>query len=423
MKNFFRRDTCRLCKSQNLEPVLHMTSTPIGDDFIPPERLDEVEELYPLEVDFCRDCGLLQLVNVINPEITHRDYLYETSTSPGLKAHFQDYVDEVIREINPPAGSLVVDIGSSDGTILHFFKRHEMRVLGIEPAQNIAQKARESGIETVAEFFTTGLAQKIKKTHGTAAIITANNVFANVDELDDFISGVKDLLSPDGVFIFETGYMVDLVNNTVADNINHDHLCYLSLKPLVSFFDHNGMEMIDVERIATKGGSIRCFVQLKGGSRPILRSVAELMSLEKEMGFESMIPFQLFVERLEGVKKQLRKTLFDLKEQGKSIAVFGAAIGVTTLLYYFDLKDVVSYLVDDDPGKWGFYSAGLHFPILPSKVLYERKPDYVVILAWRYAGPILKKHQAYLDQGGSFIKILPAVELVSSKSECQLNTR
>lgn len=412
MQGFFKRNTCRLCKSQNLEFIICLGSTPIGDDFIPSDRLDKIQNEYPLELNFCRDCGLFQLVGVINPELIYREYMYETCISLGLKAHFQDYVNEVMRRISPKKESLVIDIGCNDGTLLKFFKDYNMRVLGVEPAYKIAQRVAESGIETIPNFFTADLARKIKKERGNATMITANNIFANVDDLDDFITGVKELMTLDSVFIFETGYMVDLVQNTVIDNIYHEHLCYFSIKPLVKFFKKHGLEMIDVDRVPTKGGSIRCAVQLSGGARSVLPSVSGLITLETELGFDRSTPFKIFVDRVESMKAQLRGKLLDLKARGKTIAGYGASVGVTTLLYYLDLKDILSFLIDDNETKYSSYSPGLHIPVFPSKAIYEKMPDYVLILAWRYADPIIKKHQKYLEQNGRFILPLPGVEVI-----------
>lgn len=417
MQGFFKRNTCRLCKSQNLEFIICLGSTPIGDDFIPSDRLDKIQNEYPLELNFCRDCGLFQLVGIINPELIYREYMYETSISLGLKAHFQDYVNDVMRRINPPKGALIIDIGCNDGTLLRYFKNYEMRVLGVEPAHKIAQKVSESGIETIPSFFTADLARNIKKDRRNAAIITANNIFANVDDLDDFTIGVRELMTPESVFVMETGYMVDLIQNNVVDNIYHEHLCYFSIKPLVKFFKKHGLEMIDVDRVPTKGGSIRCTMQLVGGKRPVSPSVSGLVTLETELGFDRSVPFRNFVQRIESMKAQLRQTLLELKAQGKIIAGYGASVGVTTLLYYLGLKDILVFLIDDNETKYNSYSPGLHIPVFPSKAIYEKMPDYVLILAWRYADPIIKKHQKYLEQNGRFIMPLPGVEVIEKAED------
>jgi predicted TPR repeat methyltransferase len=206
---------------------------------------------------------------VINPEILYGNYLYQTSISLGLVEHFRTYAEEVVRQVAPVPNALVLDIGSNDGSLLKAFKDHGLRVLGVDPAREIARKATESGVETIADFFTAKLAREIRKKHGPAAIITANNVFANIDHLADVAAGIRELLAQDGVFVFETSYLLDVLQKSLLETFFHEHLCYFSVRPLEAFFRRNGMELFDVKRVATKGGSIRGFAQLGGGPRKV----------------------------------------------------------------------------------------------------------------------------------------------------------
>lgn len=389
-----------------------IASTPVGDAFIPADRIDEAQDVFPLELHLCLDCGLLQLLGVIDPEIIYRDYLYETSISIGLVEHFRRYGEDVLSRLKPPENSLVIDIGSNEGALLRAFKNGGMRVLGIEPAREIAQRATESGVESIPDFFNTRLALEVKHKYGPARIITANNVLANVDDLSGMIEGIRELLAPDGVFVFETGYMVDLIQNTVIDNVYHEHLCYFSVKSLAKLFDLHGMELIEVDRVPTKGGSIRGMAQLINGARTLSHNVTELKTLESELGFDRLGAFKAFASRVETIKEQLVKLITDLKGQEKTIAGYGASVGVTTLLYYLDIGNVLSYLVDDNPTKHNMYSPGHHLPVLPSEQIYERKPDYVLILAWRYADRIMTKHRDYTNQGHHFILPLPSIEVI-----------
>ncbi|MBE9116860.1 class I SAM-dependent methyltransferase [Lusitaniella coriacea LEGE 07157] len=408
----YRRETCRLCDSKNLELVIQPAATPPGDRYVAAEALDKVQETYPLDVFFCQDCGLLQLIDVVDPDILYGNYIYTTSISLGLVEHFRQYAIDVLQRINPPASALVIDIGSNDGTILRHFQDRGMRVLGVEPAAHIAQKATESGIETLATFFNPEVASEIKQKYGAATIITANNVFANIDDLPNTLEGIRHLLAPDGVFVMETGYCADTIRNDVFDNIYHEHLTYFNVKPLESFFRRHDMELIHVDHVATKGGSIRCTAQLKGGSRPVSPSVKAMIDAEVRLGMDRATPYLEFAAKIQGVKEQLLDLLKDLKAQGKTIAGYGASVGVTTLLYYFELSELLSFLVDDNPIRHDLFSPGHHIPVLPSQELYERKPDYVLILAWRYAEPIMSKHQAYLAQGGHFIQFLPELKVI-----------
>lgn len=407
-----RRDDCRLCRGKALELVLQLAPTPIADDYVSEDRLGEIQETYPLDLFLCRSCGHVQLSHVINPEVLFRQYLYTTSVSLGLVEHFRRSAEELMGHMNPGTGSLVVDIGSNDGTFLRFFRERGMRVLGIDPAREIAREATCKGIETLPAYFTSKLGETIRKKYGPAAIVAANNVFAHADDLADMADGIGELLVDDGVFVFEVSYVVDLVQKFLFDTVYHEHLCYHSVGPLKSFFTRHGLQLIDVQRISTKGGSLRGNVQLAGGPRPVSVSVPELIALEQEHGFDGSVPFAALGRRLAALKKQLRNLLTDLKSRGKKIVGYGASATVTTLVYGLDLGDQLDFIVDDNPGKHGRFSPGYHIPVLPSEAIYDRKVDYIVILAWAYADAIMKKHQAFLDKGGRFIVPVPEVSVI-----------
>ena len=407
-----RRNTCRLCDAGDLELVIPLAPTPLADDYVPADRLGEVQETYPLDLFLCLGCGHLQLLDVLNPEVIFRDYLYETSTSLGLVAHFKRYAEEVMGRVHPPDGSFVVEIGSNDGSLLKSFQDGGMRVLGVDPARNIAQRATASGVETLPAFFTAELARKIKRERGAAAIVTANNVFAHADNLGDMAEGVSELLAPDGVFVFEVAYLVDLIEKWLFDNIYHEHLCNHTVKPLRGFLRRHGMELTSIERVDTKGGSIRGFAKLASSSPEVSPSVDALVDLETSLGFDRPERYRAFAAKIAGVKSQLGDLLRDLNGQGKTIAGYGASHSVTTLVYYFDIGDIPSFIVDDNKLKHNLFSPGHHIPVLPPDEIYRRKPDYVLILAWQYSKPITSKHQAYLDQGGHFIVPMPEVRVI-----------
>jgi SAM-dependent methyltransferase len=407
-----RRDTCRLCGSRDLETTLHIAATPPGDHYVTAAERDRPQGTYPLDIVLCGGCGLSQLAYTVDPEILYGNYVYTTSISLGLPEHFRRYAGAVVGNVKPRDGALVVDIGSNDGSLLRCFQQHGLRVLGVDPADAIARQATESGVETWTGYFTSALARRIKEERGAATIVTANNVFANVDAPAEFVKGIRHLLAPDGVFVFETSYLLDVVEKALVETVFHEHLSYLAAKPLEAFFAGLGMQLIDVERVPTKGGSLRGTVQLAGGPRPVSPAVAELIALEESRGLDRPEIFKEFATRLDGVKSRLLALLGGLKAQGKVIAGFGASVGVTTLIYHFDVANLLSYIVDDNPGKQNTFSPGHHIPVLPPDALYERKADYVLILAWNYAEPIMKKHRAFSEKGGHFILPLPEVETV-----------
>lgn len=391
---------------------MQLTPTPLANAFVPAERVGDPQEAYPLDLYLCASCGHLQLLDVVDPEVLFRDYVYVSSTSPVFVEHFRRYADELLNRVKPPDGALVVEIGSNDGTLLKFFQDRSMRVLGIDPACEIARKATESGIETLPAYFTTELAHKIKEESGPAVIIAANNVFAHVDDLADMTKGIRDLLAPDGVFVFEVSYLVDVIEKTLFDTIYHEHLSYHSVKPLRVFFHRYGMELINTERVSTHGGSLRSTVQLAGGPWMVSPSVAQMITLEAKLGLDCAETFKSFAANIDRLKGRLHNLLRDLKAQGKTIAGYGAPAKATPLLFHFNLGSVLDFIVDDSPLKQNLFTPGHHIPVLPPQAIYERKPDYLLILAWNFSQSILKNHRAFRDQGGHFIVPLPEMEVV-----------
>jgi SAM-dependent methyltransferase len=408
-----RRRRCRLCDGARLELALAMAPSPIADAYVPKERLGEAQDTYPLDLYLCLDCGHVQNVDVVDPELLFRDYIYVTSSSPGLVEHYRRYVDEVTKRFTVKPGSLAVDIGSNDGSLLRFFKDNGAKVLGIDPARQIAEDATASGIPTLPEFFSERLANGIRARHGAAAIVTANNVFAHADNLADIVRGVRTLLADDGVFVFEVSYLVDIVDRFLFDTVYHEHVSYHSLLPLKRFFARLGMQLFDVQRIASKGGSIRGYAQrLPEGARPVAPLVDELLEVESERGFAGLDVYRRYGAAIQARKTALARVVDEQRAAGKRIAGYGASTTVTTLLWNFDLTKKIDFLVDDNPRKQGLYSPGCHIPVLPSQELYVRRPDWVVILAWNFAEPIINRHRRFLDAGGRFVVPLPEVRIV-----------
>jgi SAM-dependent methyltransferase len=408
----YRRQDCRLCHSTDLELVLKLTPTPLADAYVPASKADEVQQVFPLDLFLCRRCGFAQLLDVVQARAIYVDYIYETVSSLGLPEHFDRYAADVLERIRPPAGALVVDVGSNDGTLLKSFKRRGMSVLGIDPARDIAGQATSAGIETLPQFFTVALAKQLRKERGPAAIITANNVIANIDDLDDVVAGIRELLASDGVFVFESYYLGDLVRNMVFDFIYHEHISSFAVKPVELFFRSHGLELVDVLRVPTKGGSLRYTIQLAGGPRKVAPIVGELKELETRQGLDQPEMFSRFNSRIEQAKQATLDLLRKLKADGKQIAGYGASATTTTLAYHFELGAVLHYLLDDYPAKQGLLSPGLHIPVLHSQAIYERLPDYIVVMAWRYYEPIMRKHQQFTACGGHFVVPMPELKIL-----------
>lgn len=407
-----RRTSCLLCDSTRVELAVALKPSPIADAYVPAERVAEPQPSYPLDLYLCRSCGHVQLMHVVDPEVLFADYIYYTSASSSFVEHFRRYADELIQRFLGSPSALVIDIGSNDGTLLRFFQDKGLRVLGIDPATGIAKQATTAGIETLPAFFTADLARRIRKERGPVACVTANNVFAHSDRLPDMVDGIRELLAPDGVFVFEVSYLVDIIEKLLFDTVYHEHLCYHSIKPLSSFLSRHGLELFDVTRLPSKGGSIRAFAQHCGAGRPRARVIDDLLALESKMGLDQPEAFEEFSKKLTAIKTDLHSLLETCRASGQVVAGYGASTTVTTLIHNFELGPILSYLVDDNPARHGLFSPGPHLPVLPPRTLYERKPDFVIVVAWQYAEPIMKKNGKYLEQGGRFILPMPRVRVV-----------
>ncbi len=408
-----RRATCRLCDSGDLSLVLSLTPTPLANAFVTADALNAPQECFPLDLSLCGECGHLQLLHVVDPDVLFADYVYVSGTSPSFVTHFEEYAASIMETYQPQPGALVVDIGSNDGTLLGFFQQAGMTVQGVDPARDIARAASEAGIETLNAFFDAVLAAQIREEKGAAAVVTANNVFAHIDDLAGVVAGVRALLDAGGVFVFEVSYLADVLEKTLFDTIYHEHLSYHAVAPLVSFFSHHGMELIAAERVDTHGGSLRGVAQLASGAGEVAESVTACLELEERLGLGRAETFHDFAERIDTLKISLRDLLSGLKAEGQSIAGYGAPAKATTLMYHFGLgPDIIDFIVDDSPLKQGLYSPGLHVPVLPSEAIAERRPGYLLILAWNFAQPIMANNSAFHKAGGRFIIPVPELEVI-----------
>jgi SAM-dependent methyltransferase len=413
MQHVKHKTHCRLCASTSFERVLPIRPSPIGDAFVKAERTSEPQDLYPLDCYLCLDCGHLQNLDVVDPDVLFRDYTYRTSVSLGLVEHFRRYARSAVESLGIAKGSLVVEIGSNDGSLLKAFKNEGMRVQGIDPARNIAASATEDGVPTIPDFFISRLAATIKAEQGSAAVFCANNVFAHIDDMSDVVDGIRLLLADDGAFVFEVSYIVDMIDNMVFDTIYHEHVSHHALIPLERFLNQHDMALFHVARTGTKGGSIRAFAQPKStGKRPRSAELSALIAEEERRGIIEPQIYRDWFNAIESRKRKVLNLLDHAIAEGKTVAAYGASTTTTTLLYHFELEKRVSFIVDDNPLKQGRFSPGAHIPVLPSSELGTKRPDIVVILAWIYAEPILKRNQAYLEAGGQFLVPLPEPQTI-----------
>jgi len=407
-----RRTSCRLCGAAQLLPAFSLTPTPPANAFVSAERRGETQPAYPLDLHFCNRCTHLQLLDVVDPQALFEDYVYVSGTSPAFVRHFADYAAWLWSYASPAPGALVIDIGSNDGTLLRAFRERGARVLGIDPAKRIAEEATRQGIETLPAFFTPQLAQELAATRGRAALITANNVFAHVDELGAALDGVAQLLAPDGLLAFEVSYLLDVIEHTLFDTIYHEHLDYHAVRPLIPFLRAHGLDLIEAQRVSTHGGSLRVVAQRAGGARPAGASVALALALEERAGLHTLDTYSAFARRIDALGAELGELLRKLKGEGRRIAGFGAPAKATTLMYHFGIGPAqIEFIVDDSPLKQGLFSPGLHVPVLPASAIEERRPDYLLVLAWNFARQIIDKQAEFRKRGGRFIVPLPKLEV------------
>ena len=407
-----RNNHCRLCRATSLRQVLPLEPSPIADAYVPAARLKEPQPRFPMDLYQCDGCGHVQLLDVVSADALFKDYIYNTSDSASLVEHFRRYVETLVTRFTPKPGQLAVDIGSNDGTVLRFWKERGLKVCGVDPAEQISREATAKGLPTRCAYFDESLGRAIRAESGPAAFVTANNVFAHADDLPGILDGVRELLADDGVFVFEVSYLVDIIEKGLFDTVYHEHLCYHSIGPLQKFFQAHGMALFDVERITTKGGSIRVFAQKQGGRQPVAAIVGELIELERAMALDAGIPFVPLVRSLAENKANLHAVLAEVRRNGGSVAGFGASATVTTLLTHFELAPLLDYLIDDNPKRSGLYSPHFHIPVLSSQILYDRPPACVVLLAWQYATPILAKHCEYARNGRFFVMPMPKIKRI-----------
>lgn len=414
MKNVVhRRDTCRACGSKNIALYFRLNPTPIGDAYVAKDKLNVPQESYPIDLFMCEDCGLAQIPDIIDPDVLYGEYIYVTGSSYGLAEHFAGYAKSVINKCNLHKNNFVIDIGSNDGTLLQAFKNEGMNVLGIEPAPHIAAAANKRGVKTISEFLSQSVASDIVNNHGRAKLITSNNVFANIDDLKTWIDSVEILLAEDGIYVFESYYLLDLIENMVFDFLYHEHVSAFSVKPIKQLFESIGLTLICIEHIDTKGGSLRYYIQRKNGPLQDDGSVNEYLSKEEAKGLYTKEIFDSYQGKIQALKNETLDFLKKAKNDNKRVVGFGASITCTTLIYHFEIGEYLEYLVDDNPAKQGLYSPGIHLPVYPSTMLTENKPDYVLVLAWRFAKPIIAQHSDFIKNGGVFVIPVPEFSMVN----------
>ena len=409
----YARDSCRLCLSKEIEMAVNMGKSPISEKYVKKENLENIIPKVSLNLYFCKNCSHVQLIDVVNPDFLWADFTFKTARDIKLINHFKDYVERVINVQQINDKDLILDIGSNDGTLLQCFKdKGFQNILGVDPASQIVDQANLSGIKTIKGYFNLELASKISNTNGKAKVITANNVFAHMDDLRGMVEAIKFMMNEESIFVFEVSYLLDVVKKMLIGTIFHEHLSYHSIISLKQFLNSFNLDIIKVERGPEQGGSIICYAKIKKQSNRIHNSVFELIELEKKEKLDKIETIQKMNDQLTDLKNELNKIIKKIKHENKTISGFGAARSGTTFLSYFGIGNHIDYLYDDNNEKHFKFSPGDQIEVLPTKDIDENKPDYLIILAWIHADNIISKNQNYLENGGAFLRFFPKIEII-----------
>lgn len=397
---------CRSCGGKDLSVFLSLGDMPLSDGLLAAEDLERQEPRYPLDVAFCPDCALVQILETVPPErLFGADYPYFSSFTDALLEHSAANVAARIEEQRLDGQSLVIELASNDGYLLQYYRARGVPVLGIDPAPGPVAAARARGVETLQAFFGRDLALRLVADGRRADVIHANNVLAHVADTNGFVSGMGTLLGEDGVAVIEVPYVRELIDHGEFDTIYHEHLCYFSVTALTRLFQRHGLSLNRVEPLRIHGGSLRLFV---GKREQGDRSVAEYCQAEQRAGVDAFEYYSGFSARVGRIRSELLALLGRLKRAGARIAGYGAAAKGTILLNFAGLGgEVLEFVADRNVHKQGRYIPGVRLPIVPPARILEAQPDYLLILPWNFKEEIIEQQAEYRRRGGRFIVPVP----------------
>ncbi|MEK3789566.1 class I SAM-dependent methyltransferase [Paenibacillus sp. FSL K6-1230] len=405
-----RQSTCRFCKAPLKHSFVDLGLSPISNAFVSPEEANTATRYYPLHAFVCQDCFLVQLDEFESPkEIFSDDYAYFSSFSESWLRHAYNYVEMMVSKHGITNSSKVVEIACNDGYLLQYFIEKNVPVLGIEPATNVAKVAEEKGIPVISEFFGEEFAVGLSKDHGKADLIIGNNVLAHVPDINDFVKGMKELLSDEGIITLEFPHLLNLMKENQFDTIYHEHFSYLSFLTVSSIFSEFGLVIFDVEELPTHGSSLRIFAKhIDDHSKQITPAVEKMMMLEIEEGLNQITTYNDFSERVAATKREILSLLIHLKNNGRSIVGYGAPAKGNTLLNYCGTgRDFFDYIVDRSPHKQGKLLPGTLIPVYSPEKLKETRPDIVVIMPWNIKEEIIEQISFVREWGAQFVTLIP----------------
>jgi len=406
---------CAFCDSTSMDPIMDFGDVALAGAFLTENRFFN-EKKYPLRLYFCRDCYAVQVIDKVDPSVLFADYFYFSSSIKTLRDHFAEYAEEVCSRFLVPKDATIVEIGCNDGVLLRPLAEQNIRtIIGVDPASNVVNTIKDPRITIINDFFGPVVAAKIIDSYGYVDMVVANNVYAHVPDIQGLTQAISDVLKPDGIFVFEVHYLGRVINELQYDMVYHEHLYYYSLVSAINHFKRYSMVVFDVKAVSTHAGSMRFYICKSGGKHAskISEEVDRLLIEERKLGFDKYKTFAHFAEQVVVRKLKLMNLLTTIKNEGKTIAGYGASGRANTMIQYCGIDHtLLDYMIDDAPAKNGFFTPGSHLKIYPSSVLNQNNPpDYVLVFAWSFFKEIFGKNQEYLNNGGKMIVPLPEVQI------------
>ena len=408
------RTHCRTCGSPNLKLILDLGKTALANDFLEPNEVADYKISLPLRVVLCTDCSLVQLGDTVNPKILYSHYAYVTSTSKTMDTHLNKMMTHLLSTARLGAGSKVLEIASNTGVFLKKFKEQGCEVLGVEPAENIADVALATAIPTRKEFFNSATARKLKSEWGTADLILGRHVFAHIDQLKDLVAGLAEVSHEETLIAFEVPYVVDFFEHTEYDTVYHEHLSYIAARSVEALVRDTPLMLARIDHYPIHGGSILFHLRHRSSKATPHASVAQAIEKEKQLQLGEPATWEAFATRVNHIRTELPALLRKLKASGKRIIGYGASAKGNTLLNTCGITaSELDYIIDNTPFKQGKIAPGSCIPVRPPEQLLADQPDYALLLAWNFAPEIIKRETEFQKRGGRFIVPIPEPKIVA----------